>query len=897
MDRDLIYRISVRGAAESARALDGFGARLRALQEQEQAFDRATDSMNRRRGERDRATTRDSVREAETAARAKVKAAEQGARSSAREEERAARDAAKARTSAVRDAAREQIDIAKHAAKERERIEKDLNRVMLDAQKTTAREQAALHRQAVRDEERRMRDRAFDTKRLIRGTVDGVFEGAGSAFRAPMAMANMAGRGLRTVANGLGVNDAFDVQSVLSEQSMVRRLIDSVLVEARGKGQIIKDGRVYSAQGAIQFDSNAATMDIAKHSNALGIRQDVLAAAIDEGSRLGSGANIANNIGMISKFAKSYGGDEGAAKTAAKIFTQLGTSGDATGHSMTEQERFEFMAKLNMVGKAGSMRGSEYAEVSETLLSSFMVGNMDMNKQGDEALAWTQMVNATKGGGAKTATAIKGLASQLTAKDSKIQALGIETEGRSMLDIAIDLMGKTSREQMTKLLGGQRGNDALLLLRSAFDAGEKEKKGSGAEAARAKLMSFGVKMTGAEAMQDLNTDLGAQAETASDKLQTAMVKVRNALAEQLAPVMAQFATDAPVYAKVIGEVIAALGPAMRDSLLPALVELGKEAPKMAKSIADAAQQIGPIVKWFFGLAVENPKTAALLGLGASLSMGGIGGGGGAVLASVAKWTSEGLVNTVPHLVPGTAGKVLAGAAGVAGNIAGSVGSTPVYVTGVAPGVGLGGGGGVGDIAGAVGGSEFAAMAAGAGVSTLVASIGVLSAGIAGLAAGWYVIAPALMGQGTAIDNALKWLAGRDPSKETTTSTKASERKQGEQGTADQLMEERAQYYRDHPDGRRGAGRAVRMSLTGYGAPAADTPINTGDGVIHAPGSPAPGHDGVIRSAAAQKEHEASLKRATEANKKYAEATETAARKVASAGANHSAVVNYERGPG
>jgi hypothetical protein len=524
----------------------------------------------------------------------------------------------------------------------------------------------------------------------------------------------------------MGLDDAMDMQSIIHEQAKIGKLLDDVAIEARVPGATMSKGVVRDEKGNTLFDRKKTGREIRMASENTGVRQDVLAAAIDEGSRLGSGKDIANEIASVAEEVMMYGGDEQAARSVAKVRTQLKTSAEAFGKTLTPEDISDYIKKLYVAGKSGNMRGSEVAKYAEGIISSAMAGGVDFAAEADQQIQWMQFTNSVTGGPARTKTALSAVADQIAKKEQFINGLGVKTRGEdgsklSELQVIKDMLQATGGEgaNWNKVFEPSRSGKAVTIMAETYAAAERSAKGTGLAAVNARLDKF--KLTSAAVNDDFRQDVGLERQNPNKRLEMASTSIRNAFADQLLPVMEQMAKDAPGYAAAIVSVVQAIGPVIRDSLMPELVKLSKQAPAIAAGIVSATQSLGPVLKWLTDMLVNHPVQSAALAVGAGTVVSAIPRALQYGMTAFGGWAGDKLGTalspggTVPRLGAGAVTSLLGSAAGGAGSLLASAGSTPVFVTGVAPGVSMGGGGaGVGDLTSGLGAGGLGAGGLGTG---------------------------------------------------------------------------------------------------------------------------------------------------------------------------------------
>lgn len=637
-ERDLVYRIRVAGGDEARSAIRSVVAEAnRQAQEEIRAARNVAQGVAAARRAGSSTSRRIIDEEAAYAARVgKVNIAIE--KNNARERVKDAKEVQKAKEKAEADTSKflfsewrkrqqEEKRISDQRVRDAKKEADEIARFKMKAEENTSRhimaERTRAQRQAERDAKLFARDRAFEDRRLYRGIAGGLHQGVSNIMSGAYGIAS---RGAGAVVGGMGLRRAYDVQDIVSERAMVNHALRSVAIEARTAG------------GDFNFDERAARRKIADVAKRTGFSQTELVGAIDAYSEKGSGATGVRDLDKIAMQARAMGADP---STIAKLRANLELKVKAGLPSGTKPEDADkiasqfsdrFMARMHFTGKTGVFRASDLAAQSEMMLASF---GPDIMKGADKFLGFANEVRKSTGSGAMARTAFDSALDVIDKKRDKIRALGVNTEDenddpRNKVDVIMDIIAATKgdRSRLSKIFDPSRGGKAVTTLIDAFNAAGGGDAGRGA---MEKLLAGDASLAKGD-MGEMMKDANAALDDESVKLATNVENVRQTISE---------------------------------TLEPALV-------KLAKAMPDLVSGFGSLVDF----VKKNPWLAAgtIASAGGSLGMGG----GLARVAgrSALEWLGGRLVNTVP----GAAGKVLGGGAGILGNIVGNVGATPVMVT-------------------------------------------------------------------------------------------------------------------------------------------------------------------------------------------------------------------------
>jgi len=654
-NRELVYRISVRGQAEAISAIRSVS---QAARDQAREEARVTAGVEATRVQARRAGSRDVRRVVDDEAAHQKKVGELNrtfeirmARERVREMERAAKEKERSATSAAKSVekalsaevkAHEKAEAAKTKATEREakmraKAEKaeasELQRWVEQAQERGMREQVrrqnADQRSRERDARQYARDRAFEDRRLYKGAAVGLVEGVGSAARYTYGLA---ARGVREVANGMGVSRGYDVGDIIQERAAISRGMRSVAIEARTAG---------GSFGDANFNEGAAKSRLADVARTSGYSQTELMSAIDAASEKGSGASALASLDKIATQARAMGADPA---DIAKMRANLGS------HGMNDTAIDSFMARMHFVGKTGVFRAKDMVAQSEQMLASF---GPDIASGGDRFLGFANEARRSTGSGAMARTAFDSALDALTKKRGKIEAMGVNYEdehgnARNPVDIITSVIAATGgdRTKLSKIFDPSRGGKAIATLIDAYqgrgtDAQGHPIAGKGMDAMNA-LLGGDASLKNAsvgEMQKDASAAIGEQSVQLANSLET----MRQKIAEKLGPLIDKIVDTMPRFIDAIGSLLDFVG--------------------------------------------KHPALAAMTAIAGTGALGMAKGFGGVAIPAAARWLAGGLVNTVP----GAAGRMLGGAVGSVGNMVQSANSTPVFVTNWPAGMGGGGG--------------------------------------------------------------------------------------------------------------------------------------------------------------------------------------------------------------
>lgn len=622
MDRNLIYRISVAGYAESLTAIQGIRAEVLKAQKDTEASEVLSERA-RRRG----------LTDAEKVEREKTKLVAKESRAREQAEIAALRKQAQELAKGVKTFEKAEKDKTKIAEREAKSIEQAVWRAQQASAarqlQLAAQTQRTMHRQQMQSD----RDAMFDRKRLYRSLGTGVVEGGAAGVRAVMGVGS---RVVRGVAQGLGLNQAFDVGDIVSERMRVNKTLRALSIEARVVG---KD---------FSFDEKGARSAIAKASRASGFSQDELVAALDEMSRKGQGTLGVPMLDRVAMEAKAIGTDPATVmKLRAQLMLSAGTQIDKkTGKpkEMGEGDLQTAISQIAFLGKTGVFRASELAGQSEQLMSRFAGSGGDFKTGLAKYVGFSNMAMEGTGRAAVAKTSINAIQDAMVKKEGKIRAQGIETREddgsqRDFIDVVMDVIVKTGGrgKAFNEIIDPSRSGKAITTMLSAFTSAGGGRAGRTAmDAQLAAHMSGGKGATPAELTKDAEAAIGEGGE----QLKIKMIEVRQKIAE---------------------------------ALMPGLEKLATKLPWLVDKIVTAID--------FF---TNNPKLAMMTAIALPAAVGGAGtalriGAGGA-----ARWLGDRLAGNAG----GVAGRA---AGGLFGNAVAAATSTPVFVTNW-PAGGLGGGG-------------------------------------------------------------------------------------------------------------------------------------------------------------------------------------------------------------
>lgn len=695
-ERELIFRVALRGQAEFARDFRGLHELQRKMATEELAIAASTSRGKRRVADDEarhrsalmktqiafeKARARESVREAERAEKAKTKALQQEEKQRQRSlqgESKALVRAKLEETRAFERAEREKTRIAQREARARQREEEAAQRFAMRAQEATSRhimrEREKAQRQAEREAYVAQRDELFNRKRFFRGVGTGLAQGAFGAIQAGTGYAlGMA----KSIGHATGAFDAFDIGDIVSERMQAKALMRSAAIEAR------EAGNTFGAD----FDEVAGYAKVRDVAKRFGISQRDLLGAIDAASEKGSGADAVKNLERIAMQATAMGTD---ATTIAKMRAQLKMSADVAGKPLNDDQIDKMMAKMHFIGKTGVFRAEDIAKESESLFSSFVKGGGDLESGFDRYISFANEARKSVGSGSMARTAIMGVQDAIAKKESKINKLGIKTRDtdgsqRDFIEVVMDVIAKTGGkgEKFNAIFDPSKAGKAIATMVTAFNTGSHF--GKDVAAGRAEMVKL---LAGKESIQSASVaEMQKDAELRMDdqgvRIRKAVETIRQSLADKLTPILEKFAKHAPQFAESFGKIL----------------DLIVSNPWKAAGGAIAAN------------ALINGGKAAALPMG------------GAVLRYFGDLFAQKTMGM------GGAAKALGSAAGTIGGAISRMGATNVYIVGAAPGV-LGGGGGGGlPVLGGVGGAGGLGGMTGMGAALGAVGIGAAIAAV------------------------------------------------------------------------------------------------------------------------------------------------------------------------
>lgn len=625
-DRSIIFRFSASGQADVIRVFDSVLERVRRFSVEEQALARTSLAAT--------------VSSAKAKAEAKIRFEEQAFKHAAAQDRQKLRLEADVARQAVRladDRARMGLRLHEAAEKAKTRAtEQEAKRrhdVEMQQLRRTTSEQVAVQRSAIRQAERDARqfarDRAFEERRLLKGIASGVGDAAFGGIR---ATGRLMRTGAHSIASGMGLDRSFDVQDIVRERMQVGMLLSRVAVEAREAG---------SPFGG--FDKIAAQKKIASVAFSTGFSQGELAKAIDVYSEKGSGATAVANLERIGKQAQAMGTDPG---TVAMLRAQLGISSAQQGKELNEDEKDQILSMMHLAGKTGVWRAESMATEAPALFSRWAASGQDFHGGMRKFIQFANVVRTGTGSAAEARTAMRSMQDVIGRDKGNIfEKMGIRTrdaEGHQLdvLEVAMQAIEKTGGwgAKWSKLFPDIRAQKAMTPLVTAFQGA------GGGAAGRAAMEKM---LTGSESLDkasvaEMEKDFAEIMEDPAMKMAKATEEIRQALSEQLLPILKAF----------------------------------------SEGLKDLLPTITKAIQW----AGKNPGAA----LAAYTGVMGFGSAAPHLAGAALRFGAGKLVNTVPGLAGGAGSLLGAGGAGLGGG-AGSIGAGAGGGTAAAAGGGMLGG--------------------------------------------------------------------------------------------------------------------------------------------------------------------------------------------------------------
>jgi len=612
-DRSILFRFSASGQADVVRVFDTILERVHKMGVAEEALARST--------------LKSIIGSARSAEKEKAKLALEGLKASnaaSREKLKVETSSAQAEIKLATEKAKQGLRLHEAGEKAKTRAtEMEMKRrhdVEMQGLRKSTSEQMNVHRSTMRQQEHDARqfarDRAFEERRLYKGLATGVGDAAFGGLR---STGRMLTAGASAVAGGMGMNKAWDVQDMVSERMLVSTMMSRVAIEARQAG------------GTTAFDKEAAIKKIAATSKRTGLSQRDLAQAIDVYSEKGSGATAVANIDRIATQAQAMGT---SAAVVAKTRAQLGISSAQGGKEMTEDEKDKFMAMMHFAGKTGVFRAEDLAGESENLFSRWAASGQNFNQQGRRFLQFANVVRTGTGSAAEARTAMRSMQDVIGKNKAGVfTKAGVKTrdDKGNQLDV-IDVMfdaiektgGRTDSAVWNKLFPDIRAQKAAGAFATKF------RGAGGGKAGRAAMeeMIKGDASLDKASMVEMQKDFDTIMEDPAMKMAKATEEIRQALTEQLLPVIHKFSELMTQMLPTITRIIKFVGDNPKTALAATFVggALHSALPGVVGSgLRYAAGKLVNTVPGFLGAAGSG-----VLGKGAGKL---VGAAGGAMLAA------------------------------------------------------------------------------------------------------------------------------------------------------------------------------------------------------------------------------------------------------------------------
>lgn len=631
---------------------------------------------------------RQSMREAERAAKARAKATEREARQRIRDFEKAAKDQVKADASAakqteriLKDAtraadrdARERVRIEERAQRDRVKAAKDASREMLRAEKAAAQESARTHRAAAQaaaktEREATMRSRALGRDRMdmvgaagrgFRNAAGGIMRLAGAtmAIGGGFAVADVVQRSLGSEAASIGLaNSMYNPSDTTQRMVDGRRMSQAEYLRSRGM-QRFSNTELNSLASRVQGASGVDKTELLQGW------QSYVAKSADWSAFAGKEGE--SNLVEMAKLAKATGSNMGEVMNAAGMLRMQNPNLDSG-------QLTSMMRDIVGQGKMGAVELSDLARVAGRVTASANMygtgGGVTQATNQRRLLGLTQVAMQTSGSAEDAATAVGRFASDVGrhAKENEARGLSVlaDKERGTLKDPAEILAEyfRAAKGDLTKM-GEGKGNLGLgaesMKLATAMSGtyssayeeaiakGQKadEANKTAAAAVKAEVSRYG---SAGYSSEQIDADFKAVRAGNSERMGAAVQRITDVLETRAAP-----------FIEKLADALERNGPKIEkflqsedfDKLLSSLESVikffaehpfaglaGVVAASMAKEIA--AAQLGKVIE-----EVIMRSAGGAGGAGGAAGSAGAAGGGGGAFGTVARAAAVGTATYV-----------------------------------------------------------------------------------------------------------------------------------------------------------------------------------------------------------------------------------------------------------
>ena len=464
-----------------------------------------------------------------------------------REQEKAAKERERAARASSKSLERQFVELEQAHAK----AERDKTRV---TERETRRREQIVRQSALMAgrlakqqaaEEMREAKRVADTKssfnRAVRGNAAGGLSGMGSRLVAGGTM--LAGAAL-TLGGGFAIADV--VQSNMAAERAAVNLSNSAYIP--GSNQRPDKNAILSRAASVQAGTNIDKATL------IGGMQDYVAKSSDYKGGM-------ENLGFFAQLAKASGSDFKEVMSAAGALR-------SQNENMGTDEMKMTMRNIIAQGKLGAVEMKDLAGVAGKITASSAMYGGDQSKNQAALLGLSQIAMKTSGSAEEAATSVTKLGSDALTPGKQAAgvraALGINLTDKktgllkSQGDIIEEVFSKTGGKigKIDPAGFGGRSIRIFEALAPMYQEAEKAKKGSGAARVRAEVNKF----TGASySSEDVNKDFSAVMSTSGEKIDAAMNKLKEAVADKLIPHFERLISKLPELIPKIEKVIDAMG--------------------------------------------------------------------------------------------------------------------------------------------------------------------------------------------------------------------------------------------------------------------------------------------------------------------------------------------------
>jgi hypothetical protein len=516
----------------------------------------------------------------ESAALAKI--ASKAESDKARAAKAAASEIAKVQSAAAKKQESDANAAARAASRAEDKKVRDAKRAadqIVKDQESAARKQEAISNQLARHEEANATRLQMRLSRIYNGVISsgarGAIRGAGQVFDRTV------GRAAGGLLSGTGLDKAFDVGSVISERFQVQDEIQRAAIEAKLLGQKIDVDDTYrSARGV---------------ATKYGVSMSDVGGAMEAGRMMGQGYETSQSLDTIAKFSRVSGA---SMHDVSKMRASARQAGRTIGHEYSESDIDNLLATYTLAGQRGAFEMSDMARSSEMMFAGQIRGGLDPLLAAKSYMGVLQAAKTTSGSAKQTITAMMAaMAGPGGAQNAKhYAALGVETEGRDAISVAMEAVAAATDPSKRRVLGqiytAQRGGKVTETMEMAANQASMTNREARMEAIMQFFANQASKSGGENPMAEINSQSDTLGQTKKAKFDQAIQQFHAAIEENAAPVIEKLTALLPDLIKDFGEIAPKIA-SIAESLMP-LIKFAAEHPYLAaggfiaKSAGEAA---------------------------------------------------------------------------------------------------------------------------------------------------------------------------------------------------------------------------------------------------------------------------------------------------------------------